>query len=399
MDNKAFNAIIARYLDKFEYTNGIGSEEWFKWVAAYNFQENWDIDARDFSAMLYEATKEFSVLIDNNHSMPISGIRELAKKETEFVRDEFRKLFIEDGGNLSDRQSRAEYFVDRINERVREHWSNTHLYLQSIRSAILLLSMYSPADNYILFWSRASEWAKRIEFGEDIGSGADFSLPTYYRMCNELLAEINKREELKVCAQKRLEAAKADIEKRAKLPVDVRVFDQYHLLVYDIIYCAYAYNLYVDIPTYNDVSTKKRLERAKERNELDQLQKSLKEAENALLAFEVDTLFPPDLIGHAVRSKVLGVGSICLQKEDRIKVLFDVGEKTFVFPDCFISKLLIPVVPSDDLNIDSYAAKEKERQRLTNNSNSIKREYESKKALFDEKWKRVIQNEMTKPEE
>ena len=43
MDRENFNAIIVRYLEKFDETNSKG-EEWFKWEAIDCFQKNWDIE-------------------------------------------------------------------------------------------------------------------------------------------------------------------------------------------------------------------------------------------------------------------------------------------------------------------------------------------------------------------
>ena len=51
MDRGNFNAIIARYLEKFDDTNGSESAEWFKWEAVDCFQKNWDLDAQDFPDM------------------------------------------------------------------------------------------------------------------------------------------------------------------------------------------------------------------------------------------------------------------------------------------------------------------------------------------------------------
>lgn len=47
MDRENFNAIITRYLEKFELTNDSKNAEWFKWEAIDCFQKNWDIDAED----------------------------------------------------------------------------------------------------------------------------------------------------------------------------------------------------------------------------------------------------------------------------------------------------------------------------------------------------------------
>ena len=394
MDRDNFNAIIQRYLDKFDYTNGSGTEEWFKWEALYHFQKHWDLDAPDFVSMFSEAVKEFSVLIDNNHAMPINGLKELAKKpgETEFVRDALRKLFETDNGDLALRQKRAEAFVESINRRIMKYWPGSHLYPQSLRSAILLMAMQKPRENYILFWSRAAEWANRVEFGEDIGAGASFSLPVFYQMCDELRTEIEARPELKACDQKRAEAAKRVIDAKTNSSTDLTLGDDFHLLVYDIIYCAYCYNLYADIPCYDENSAAKRIIRAKERQELDQMLKSLSAEQKRLAEIEALSSLPLDLVGRSVQSKFFGMGTITYQSSDKIKVQFDVGEKGFIFPDAFIGKHLISINESDTSAIQMAADKEKEKNQLIKKVSNMEKEYAAKVDTFERKWKKTVHN-------
>ena len=62
MDRENFNAIITRYLEKFDYTNGQGPQEYFKWQAIDCFQKNWDIEAENLWESFSRAVKETSVL-------------------------------------------------------------------------------------------------------------------------------------------------------------------------------------------------------------------------------------------------------------------------------------------------------------------------------------------------
>ena len=47
MDRENFDAIITRYLEKFDYTNGEKPEEYFKWSAIARFQKNWNLESDD----------------------------------------------------------------------------------------------------------------------------------------------------------------------------------------------------------------------------------------------------------------------------------------------------------------------------------------------------------------
>lgn len=112
------------------------------------------------------------------------------------------------------------------------------------------MNLWKPEENYIFKFTEAKAWADSIEYGDDFGSGSDFSLEKYYAMCDELLVELPKYDKLMELHRKRFlrEAKGFD--------------DNLHILVYDIIYCAHAYNFHseMDIPKS---TTKERIKVAK----------------------------------------------------------------------------------------------------------------------------------------
>jgi len=382
VDRANFDAIITRYLEKFDYTNGQGPEEWFKWDAIVCFQQNWDIEASDFSDMFTRSVKQFSVLIDNAQASPIGGLKTLINQpgEAEIVRAAFRALYADDGGDLNQRQKKVEAFVQTINDRIKTHWPDSHKYPQSMRSAILFLVMRYPADNYILFWSRADTWANFTEFADDFGSGSCFSLPIFYRMCDEIRDEIEKRPELQLCNQKRMDAARVTLD------------DNYHTLVYDIIYCATCYHLYVDIPSYEH-STAKRIERAKERAALDGLKKEMLSTNKQLEDFEATACLPPDLTGHMVHSKFFGEGQIVSHSGTQLGVQFGAGIKQFIYPDVFIKKQLTAITDGDIESITASLAYAKQRTALETSAKQATSDYESALAAFNKKWVKSIQSD------
>ena len=388
MDRANFDAIITRYLEKFDYTNGQGPEEWFKWDAIVCFQRNWDIEAVDFTDMFAKSVKQFSVLIDNAQASPIGGLKTLINQpgEAEIVREAFRALYADDGGNIVLRQQKAEAFVQTINDRIKKYWPDSHKYPQSIRSAILFLVMRYPADNYILFWSRADTWANFTEFADDFGSGSSFSLPIFYRMCDEIRDEIEKRPELQLCNQKRMDAARVTLD------------DNYHTLVYDIIYCATCYHLYVDIPSYEH-STAKRIERAKERAALDGLKKEMLSARKQLEEFEATACLPPDLSGHMVHSKFFGEGRIASHNGTQLGVQFGAGIKQFIYPDVFIKKQLTAITDGDIESITASLAYAKQRTALETSAKQATGDYESALAAFNKKWVKSIQSDSVTTDE
>lgn len=81
------------------------------------FGVNWDIEDSDFPAMFADAMQQAQPTLDNPALQPIGGLQNLMLRdsEVELVRECFRWLYNEDGGDISKRRGRAELFADQIN--------------------------------------------------------------------------------------------------------------------------------------------------------------------------------------------------------------------------------------------------------------------------------------------
>ncbi len=387
MDKQNFDAIIARYLEKFDLTNRKPAAEQFKWISINTFRTCWDLDAPDFLKMYSDSVKDFGLLIDNNYASPVSGLKTLLRKpgEVEIVREAFRGLFADDGGDIALRQQHAEEFVKTINARIEKYWPGSHKYPQSIRSAVLFLTMHAPADNYILFWSRAMNWAAFVEFADDFGSGSYFSLPKYYRMCDELRAEIEKRPDLQECNRKRQEAAHVELD------------DACHTLTYDIIYCATCYHLYVDIPNYGS-NVSDRIRRAKDRTEIEALRASVVAAEEDFRQLPPLSAAGPALVGLSVRHAKFGEGTVAEQTEKTLKVQFSDALRSFIYPTAFTQKHLS--LPQDIMeSISAGEDAKKERTQKEKELAAMKAELKKKVEAFEKKWRKMIRNDIVAEDE
>ncbi len=391
MDKENFDAIIARYLDKFDLMNKKPHAEYFKWQSVAYFQKYWNLDASNMLEMFTSATKGFSILFDGSNNAPTSGIKELLKnpKEVDFVRSAFKSLLADDKGDLQLREEKLWHFIDTINERIDQYWPESHLFRQSMRSAIGCLAMARPAENYIYFYSKAENWANCVEFGEDIGSGSNFSLSTYYRMCDELVQCIKGNPRIQKCGQLRMDAAIADNKSSNLVPTDFDFDDNYHLLAYDIIYCATTYNLYIDIPHYSK-GIAKRIQRSHDRNELELIRADYL---SALMKYEeiyaVSSL-PLNMVGLKVFHKLFGEGIIISHKDSKQEVGFSGVVKAFIFPDAYIKHFLTPaedaaiIIKNQIQNCSALATALKdlkEKQSL----------YEKKKEVFNKIWSKTTQ--------
>ena len=330
MNKHNLNLIFEQYISRFAELNDVdGNDEGYKWRAESCFLEHWDIEAEDFTAMFKASTKEMSNLIDNATVQPIGGILLLLKQpnEVEFVRECFRELYAEDGGDLEARQNRIYSFMEKMNAKIDQYASGSWKYPQKMNNVIYYLSLRYPNDNYIFKATEATEWANCIEFGDDFGSGESFSLAKYYRMCDELRSAVSENEEIMELHSRRFEK-------------EARGFDdELHILVYDIIYCAHTYNFYTD-GLIQTTSAKERIKRAQTRDEIEKLEAELAEAEQNYATLTALINKEIDMTGMEVTHKTFGKGRIISHTNGIQVISFSVGDKKFQYPTAYTGGFL-----------------------------------------------------------
>ena len=141
-------------------------------------------------------------------------------------------------------------------------------------------------------------------------------------MCDELLEELEKYEDLLSLNARRMEEQADGFD------------DELHILVYDIIYCAHTYDFYagMDIPV---VSTKERMKKAEDRQEIQRLEQTLASLEQELAGLEGEQVSFPDMTGSSVSHKKFGQGTVAVCENGKLKVDFSGVEKQFQYPQVF----------------------------------------------------------------
>ena len=388
MDRENFDTIIARYLEKFALTNAKPHEEYFKWQAIDCFQTNWNIDAEDLYDSFTRAVAKTDVLLDGGHSAPSSGIKSLLKlpEEVETVREAFRKLLYTECDEKA-RDLLVEEFIQTVNARIKAHWPNDSYRPQTTRSTLCYLALARPDRDFFYMFTKAENWAYFTEFGFDIGSGSNFSLPIYYRMCNELVDAIRESDVLRRCNEERMQAA------------GVSLSDDFHTLAYDIMYCATTYGLYVDLPTYEAKGVKYRIQRAAERQALAELQAAAAAAKRELDAFDASLVTPPTLCGQAVRHSSFGTGTILSLEDYKLNVQFGETVKIFVYPSVFNNKQLMLSDPEVKARLLAAEEAAKQKAALEKAAAAAEQVFEKKRSEFQKKWKKAVHNEEILPDE
>jgi len=345
MNTDNLHQLINRYEDNFELINNATNDEIFKWRAVRCFQQVWfddQYDGQSFSEKFRAATRETSVLIDNGQVSPANGIVKMAEQEPEEVERLFTEvLFADDAGDLELRQDHLDEFLDGI-EAVRQRCFPSYWkYSQDRHSAFTYLALFAPEENYIYKYSEAEEFAKCIEYGIDIGSGQNFKLAAYYGMCDLLVDELKEHPSL--------------LEKHQAICGSDCYQDQsLHLLAFDVIYCARAYNFYTGM-TFASKSDSIKAHKLGELRKKEQEEKQAKvdaiESEIRSLELRCAEIEQISLVNVQVQHKQYGTGIVISQETPKITVSFGDVTKSFIINKKFPAR---PTFEADVEIVDAF---------------------------------------------
>lgn len=345
MNNQNLHELIDRYEQNFEFVNNSEHDEIFKWRAVKLFRDSWFApDAKDkpFSEMFNDARKGSAYVIDNSQVSPTSGIVKLAEVEPIEVPKLFKEvLFAEDGGDIVKRQNNMEKFLEEIEKLRLKHFPECWKFKQDRHAVSCYMAFYAPEKNYIYRYSDAETFAQYIEFGIDIGSGENFKLDAYYKMCDLVVEALKEHPTL--------------LEKHFTFLSDECYRDEsLHLLAFDLMYCARCYNLYNGL---THISKKESVKAYTEAQLREKEQREKEEKINALLSeihelkMKAETYADISLLNVQVTQKMYGIGTIIKQDVNKITVLFGDVEKVFVINKQFSAR---PTFEDDEEIVDAF---------------------------------------------
>ena len=173
----------------------VDAGERYKWEAIAWFQKHWKIDAPNFEEMLEIAFKEASNLLTSQQYLPYKTIVDYAKVNPEEVRRIFRVLYT-DEISLEERrqnfQDSCKSWISSLNEgKILNHY-------QDLRAIMVYLSFEYPEKYYLYKSTMYSNFKERIGFREEgtVPSSENRELENYFRMCELVLAEVKKDQQL-----------------------------------------------------------------------------------------------------------------------------------------------------------------------------------------------------------
>ena len=326
MNTKNLHQIFKNYIDNFEIMNDSEHNETFKWWAASRFRKLMDEALRtpedQFTLALDKIRghkKEDKVVetILESSMQPFTGLIELSKHEPARVQKMLQDLLKDDGNNLIDREAKIKKFFEQCKQLESRHFPNNFRYEQTANSVAGYLFLYDPDNYYMYKATQAKFFSDCVEFYGDWGTGDQINLKEYYRMCNELVAEIQNCPELIKTSDSRITLI------NRYTPPELASDSHRHILAYDIIYCTSEYKLY-DGLTFKPITLKeKKLYQERMKKALEKLEEYT-QAENRYSQFEqacnhYNSILIP---GTAVQHFKYGQGQIISRKNGNIIVHF-----------------------------------------------------------------------------
>ena len=173
------------------------SKQWksekFKWVAIKWFQDHWDINAKDFTAMLIESFSKTKNLLTSYRNLPLDMLTEFSQADPEGVRKMFIELFDEN----TDTYERIEKFKQKSIEMRKTYKSDAKSHYQFENAISTYLWLRFP-DKYFIY-----KYGEVKKIGERLGDRFSFikgkypaNLQNFSRILKEMQAVVSLDEEL-----------------------------------------------------------------------------------------------------------------------------------------------------------------------------------------------------------
>ncbi len=181
-------------------------DEKYKWQVVKHFQENWNIDAEDFSAMFESATKKAHNLLVSGNFFPREMILDFSKENPETTRQMFEILF-DENKNLSERIEKFKNIADKLQETHNQNNSSkwkSHFQTDNAISTYLWLRF--PQKYYIYKWSEYRNVAKELDSPVKFTKGRKENLENGFALYDSICNELTKDEEIKNLLKSKLTA-------------------------------------------------------------------------------------------------------------------------------------------------------------------------------------------------
>lgn len=186
-----FENALVKYKQNFVSTQW--ENEKYKWEAVKFFQDNWNVTAANFAAMLKRSLSKTFNLLASMNNFPARMIEKFAETAPEEVRAMFIALFDES----KDIVTRITNFKDKSSILLEKYGNGAGQHYQYENAVSTYLWLRYPDKYYIYKYGEIKTVANELESDYQFKKGAYVdNLRNFYSFYDELCVEIRKDEEL-----------------------------------------------------------------------------------------------------------------------------------------------------------------------------------------------------------
>lgn len=188
MDLTKTRSIIDSYKANF---SEIHLQEIYKWQAIKSFQDNWDMNAADFSSMLPRALHPSRNLLGSGNYFARRMLEQNARRNPEAIRSLFLSLYNED----QDLFERIIFFRNEFKKLNDVNFPGDGHY-QDDRALLVYLSLKFPDRYYLYKFTMFKTFVSLVDFPFEPIKGRLENVAHYLTLCNLLRDEIIRDQEL-----------------------------------------------------------------------------------------------------------------------------------------------------------------------------------------------------------
>ena len=185
MNRNIIQAYISEYKANFSLLH---NREIYKWKAVKCFQDNWDLNSKEFADMLVRSLRLTKNLLDSGKYFPHRMIAQYAVSMPEEVRVLFRSLYDES----VDLITRMQIFMDGMND-IHKRMFKDRISYQDSRAIIVYLTLKFPERYYFYKFEMFKLFTLKMQLAyvpvkgrlENIGQFNNLCEIVRYELCND----------------------------------------------------------------------------------------------------------------------------------------------------------------------------------------------------------------------
>lgn len=194
--------IVKKYIEEYksEFTS-VHNQEIYKWYAIKQFQENFDINSKDFYSNLEISLRKSDNLLASLNYLPREMLLENAEETPERVREMFKTLYDEDFDFLE----RVENFRSEFGALSKENFPDKKNHYQDQRAVVVYLTLMYPERYFFYKFGMFKNFADKVEYPYKPVKGRIGNIGQFHSMCELVRYEIEKDQDLLNLHESRLE--------------------------------------------------------------------------------------------------------------------------------------------------------------------------------------------------